>query len=147
MSGISRRDFLAGLTATGATACATRWAVAAAAPKVSCGTDLVTLGRSGLRTSLLGIGTGTNGGSEQLELGPERLHGKLVRHALDRGIRYIDTADMYSHARLRAVCPGGRARDKYFIQTKTSAKHPRGGQGRHRALPPRAESRARSIRS
>ena len=68
MSGITRRDFLAGMGAAGALALTARPATAAE-PKPKKGTDLVTLGRSGLRCSLLGIGTGTHAGRDHLKLG------------------------------------------------------------------------------
>lgn len=85
------------------------------------GTDLVELGKTGLKTTVLGMGTGTRGGSEQRALGTEGLT-KLIRHGLDRGIQYIDTADMYmTHVYLQAAL-AGIPREKYFIQSKTRAK-------------------------
>ena len=54
---------------------------------------------------MLGIGTGTVGGSQQRALGTDGFT-KLVRHALDRGIRYIDTADMYQMHLFVADRPG-----------------------------------------
>jgi len=128
MSRISRRDFLAGLSAAGAAAAWGGFAVAAekengppAGPRR--GTDLVTLGRSGLKTTLLGIGTGTVGGSKQRALGTDSFT-RLVRHALERGIRYIDTADMYQMHVFVQIALTGVPREKYFIQTKTQAKTP-----------------------
>jgi 1-deoxyxylulose-5-phosphate synthase len=130
MSEISRREFLTGLTAVGTVAAWGRFGVAAEAEakrppaaKPRHGTDVVTLGRSGLKASLLGVGTGTVGGSQQRALGTEGFT-RLARHALDRGLRYFDTADMYHmHVFLR-IALRGVAQDKYFIQTKTSAKNP-----------------------
>mgnify|MGYP003833121055 CR=1 FL=1 len=55
---------------------------------------MVTLGKSGIKTSVLGIGSGTRGGSEQRAIGKEAFS-RLVHHAYDLGIRYIDTADGY----------------------------------------------------
>ncbi len=52
------------------------------------------LGRSGLRTTVLGIGTGTHSGNQQRALGQNGFT-KLVRHALERGVRFVDTADSY----------------------------------------------------
>jgi predicted aldo/keto reductase-like oxidoreductase len=87
------------------------------------GSDVVTLGKSGIQTTILGIGTGTVGGSQQRALG-EAGFTKLVRHALDCGLRYVDTADMYRMHYLVSVALKGVSSDKYFIQTKTTAKHP-----------------------
>jgi predicted aldo/keto reductase-like oxidoreductase len=100
------------------------WAAAdsPATPKKK-GSDRVTLGKTGIQTSLLGIGTGTRGGSEQRALG-EVGFTKLVRHALDCGLHYIDTADSYRMHYLVSAALKGVSSDKYFIQTKTTAKHP-----------------------
>lgn len=94
----------------------------AEASKVKHGNDVVKLGRSGIETSILGIGTGTRGGSEQRALGSRGFE-KLLSHALDRGLRYIDTADMYQmHVFVRLALENLKVpRDRYFIQTKTRA--------------------------
>lgn len=125
MEKIDRRGFLAGLgMAVGAATLGQRFSQAAEKkPTVRRGTDVVVLGRSGIKTSVLGIGTGTVGGSQQLALGQEGFT-RLVRHALERGIRYIDTADMYQMHTFVRLALQGVPRDKYFIQTKTMARHP-----------------------
>ncbi len=122
MSRISRRGFIAGTTAAGALALAGPLARGAEeAGRPTCGTDLVTLGRSGVKATVLGIGTGTMGGREQRELEMDGF-AKLVRHAYDRGIRYIDTADMYKMHPLVRHALKGLPREKFFIQTKTRAR-------------------------
>jgi len=123
MAGVSRRGFLAGMGMAGVAAIGGRVLPASAPSNRHKGSDLVTLGRSGLKTTVLGIGTGTNGGRQQLKLGQNGFTA-LVRHALDRGIRYIDTADMYSTHLFVRFALEGVPRDKYFIQTKTRALHP-----------------------
>jgi predicted aldo/keto reductase-like oxidoreductase len=124
MSTVTRREFLAfGTAAVGAATLITRPAFAAeSAPKIKKGTDLVTLGKSGIKSTVLGIGTGTRGGSEQRAMG-EAEFVKLAHHAFDRGIRYIDTADNYRmHPFVRAALKG-LPREKIFIQTKIPARH------------------------
>jgi predicted aldo/keto reductase-like oxidoreductase len=124
MSRLSRREFLGGLAAAGAAAWAGSLGLADdTKTRIKSGTDLVTLGRSGIKTSVLGIGTGTVSGNEQRGLGQEKFTG-LVHEAFDRGIRYIDTADSYRiHTMVRAALKG-LPRDKIFIQTKSGAKTP-----------------------
>jgi predicted aldo/keto reductase-like oxidoreductase len=128
MSRISRRHFLAGLGAlAGAAAFSGRFVWAARqTPKVSIaeiksGSDVVPLGRTGIQTSVLGIGTGTHGGRDQYDLG-QAAFTKLVRHALDRGITYIDAADAYRTRDMVRPALKGVPRDRYFVQTKTRAK-------------------------
>ncbi|MHB1037487.1 MAG: aldo/keto reductase [Pirellulales bacterium] len=124
MSELSRRDFLAGVAAMAGVATLGGRTVWAAEPsKIKKGSDLVKLGRSGLQPTVLGMGTGTVGGSQQRALGFDGFT-KLIRYGLDRGIRYIDTADAYkTHPYVRRALEGV-ARDKYFIQTKTFSRDP-----------------------
>jgi len=125
MAEMSRRGFLTGTAAVGAAALTGRlgFAAAEAKSKVTCGTNVVTLGKTDVKTSVLGLGTGTRGGSEQRELG-ETEFTKMVRYALDCGVRYIDTADAYRTHYLVGRALKGVAKDKVFIQTKTRARHP-----------------------
>ncbi len=121
MSRVSRRQFLAGAAATGAAAWTGLRTFAAPAAAVK-GTDLVTLGKSQIETSILGIGTGTRSGREQRALG-EKGFVRLARYAHDRGLRYIDTADGYKmHPFVRAALKE-LPRDEIFLQTKTPAKN------------------------
>ena len=122
MPKLTRRQFLTGAAAAGAAAMAGRLPSAAQpAAKARSGADVVTLGKSGIKSSLLGVGTGTRGGHEQRLLGPEAF-ARVVRHAYDRGIRYIDTADRYfTHGLLRHAIRG-LPREELFIQTKTGAR-------------------------
>lgn len=124
MSKLSRRDFLNhSAVALGGIAATAQLTTAANAFKVGSATDQVTLGRTGIKTSLIGMGTGSTGvkrSSNQVKLGQEKFN-KLVRHAYDSGITYFDTADQYgAHIFLRDALKG-LPREKLFIQTKTRA--------------------------
>jgi len=124
MSVVTRREFLAGSAAGGLALLAPKFSPAAeVVNKPTSGTDLVTLGRSGIKTTVLGIGTGTRGGREQRELGQNGFT-RLAREAYDRGIRYIDTADAYMMHMFVRFALRELPRDEMFIQTKTRAKHP-----------------------
>jgi aryl-alcohol dehydrogenase-like predicted oxidoreductase len=60
-------------------------------------TDTVTLGRTGIQTSRLAMGTGTVGSghhSNQTALGLEGLS-RLLQSGYDNGLRFFDTADSY----------------------------------------------------
>lgn len=84
--------------------------------------DTVTLGRSGIKTSRLAIGTGTSAGREQAGLGIDGLT-RLLRHGLDEhGIRWWETADMYkTHSHVAAALKTVK-RDQVVITTKTQSK-------------------------
>ncbi|MGD8238770.1 MAG: aldo/keto reductase [Armatimonadota bacterium] len=122
MPKLTRRQFIAGAAAAGTAAMAGGFTHAAQpAGKPRTGADLVALGKTGLTTSLLGVGTGTRGGSEQRMLGPDAFT-QLVRHAYDRGIRYIDTADRYRMHGLVRTAIRGLPREDLFLQTKSPAR-------------------------
>ncbi len=79
--------------------------------------DQVTLGKTGLKLSRLGIGTGSKGGSIQRALGADGFN-RLIRYAYDQGITYIDTADSYkTHTMVREAIKG-LPRENLFIQSK-----------------------------
>jgi predicted aldo/keto reductase-like oxidoreductase len=125
---IDRRNFIGqSAAALGAAAVGGMAANAAEQPrKLTSGADRVKLGKTGIETSLLGLGTGSIGvkhSSNQVKLGEEKFK-RLIRYAYDIGITYFDTADQYgSHLYLREALRG-LPRDRIFIQTKTHATTP-----------------------
>jgi aryl-alcohol dehydrogenase-like predicted oxidoreductase len=125
---VSRRDFMAqAAVSSAAVLAATGTARAALARDRSAlpkgPTDLVTLGKTGIQVSLVGMGTGSVGSgqaSNQTRLGVKEFT-RVVRHAIDHGVRFFDVADQYgSHVYLREALKGV-PRDQYVIQTKTHA--------------------------
>ena len=126
---VNRRDFLASAavaTAGIAVAGSASTAISAPSPRnplPKSPSDKVELGKTGIKVSLVGMGTGsvgTNQASNQTRLGVKGFE-KVVRHVLDRGVCLFDVADQYgSHTYLRAALKGVD-RDKYVIQTKTHA--------------------------
>src|SRR5262245_39474547 len=86
-------------------------------------TDLVPLGKKGLKICRLGMGTGSAGGDVQRKLGQEGFT-KLIRYAYERGVKFFDTADMYkTHEMLREAIKG-LPREELWIQTKMMLDHP-----------------------
>ena len=116
----TRRDFL-GHAAIGAagvmTAGALRNARGQAAGALTA-TDLVSLNKSAVKVSRLGLGTGSNGGHDQRQMGQEAFE-KMIRHAIDRGVTFLDTAENYRgmHAMLKPVI-AQVDREKIQIQAK-----------------------------
>ena len=116
--GITRREFIKGTAAlAGATllsSCATGPLAIARKPTA---VDQVPLGRTGLKLSRLGFGTGSRGGSIQRALGADGFN-RLIRYAYDQGITYIDTSESYrTHTMVREAIRG-LPREKLFIQSK-----------------------------
>ena len=122
-----RREFLSATAAAVGTFAVAGSASAKAAPGRSglpeSATATVTLGQSGLKCSLVGMGTGSHGSgqaSNQTRLGVKDFT-RVVRHAYDNGVRLFDVADQYgSHVYLREALKG-LPRESYVIQTKTHA--------------------------
>ena len=69
-------------------------------------TDIITLGRTGIKASRLAQGTGYNGynrSSEHTRMGKPAFDA-LLRHSLDQGICFLDMADLYgSHPFVKDV--------------------------------------------
>lgn len=124
MKKISRRKFIRTTSlATGAYLGAAGFSCALGeTAKAPLPDDLVPFGKTGIRVSRLGMGTGTAGFSKhshQTRLGQEKFT-ELVRHAYDRGITFFDLADMYgSHSFFaRAMKDAAIPREKIVVCTK-----------------------------
>ena len=123
-SGFNRRQLIAGaLAGVGAVVAGPEWLTATAKSQPARrggATEIVTLGRTGIKTTRLAHGTGFNGGartSEHARLGMKAFT-KLIRHSLDQGITFVDAADLYGiHLYVRKALDGV-PRDNYILQTK-----------------------------
>jgi 1-deoxyxylulose-5-phosphate synthase len=82
--------------------------------------DMVDLGKTGLKVSRIALGTGSRGWkkqSNQSRLGIEGFVG-LAKHGYDRGIRFLETADMYgTHPHVAATLKE-LPREKITLLTK-----------------------------
>jgi aryl-alcohol dehydrogenase-like predicted oxidoreductase len=123
MSRVTRRHFIqTSLAGAGWLATIPALLPAAEAQPVASfkGTDIVPLGRTGLKVTRLAQGTGFNGynhSSEQTRRGKEAFD-RLVRHSLDQGITFLDMADLYgSHPFVKDVLKG-LPRDKFTFLSK-----------------------------
>jgi predicted aldo/keto reductase-like oxidoreductase len=115
---LNRREFL---RTTAAWVAASAAASTSAAPARKTATDLVPLGRTGLRLSRLGMGTGSHGGRIQAELGQQEFT-RLVRYAFDRGITYFDLARSYRTLSMIADAIAGLPRERLFLLSKIGGK-------------------------
>ena len=111
----TRRKFLAGTATVTAGAVFTPACATFAGKRTA--TDSVTLGKTGIKTSRLGIGLGSNSGNVQRNLGQEEFN-RLVRYAFDRGIRYFDCAQSYKTFDWVADAVKDFPRDEIFLMSK-----------------------------
>jgi aryl-alcohol dehydrogenase-like predicted oxidoreductase len=89
--------------------------------------DTVELGRTGIRTSRLAVGTGTVGfghHSNQTELGVKGLS-DLLLNGYDHGLRFFDSADAYGSHPHVAEALKHVPRDKVTVLTKTFSRDPK----------------------
>jgi aryl-alcohol dehydrogenase-like predicted oxidoreductase len=89
--------------------------------------DMVILGKTGIRTSRLAMGTGTVGSghhSNQTALGLKGLS-DLLLNGYDHGLRFFDSADAYGSHPHVAEALKHVPRDKVTILTKTWARDPK----------------------
>ncbi len=87
-------------------------------------TDTVVLGKTGIRTSRLAMGTGTagfGGGSNQKRTGQLT---RLLRTGYDRGLTLFDTADAYGSHPEVAEAISRLPRDKVIVMTKCDSRDP-----------------------
>ncbi|HWQ35281.1 MAG TPA: aldo/keto reductase [Blastocatellia bacterium] len=119
---ISRREFIRKSAEVTGVAIIGADLLSAEARPVRTASDWVPLGRlnkKGIRIPRLGMGTGSINGNVQRALGQDGFN-RLVAHAYERGVRYIDTADQYKiHTMVREAIRANKIpRDKIFIQSK-----------------------------
>jgi predicted aldo/keto reductase-like oxidoreductase len=124
--GVDRRQFLtAALAGAGVLAAGTGLTSGAEKSKKKSAakgqaTDIVALGSTGIKTTRIAQGTGWNGGdrsSEHTRLGQETFT-KLVRHSIDQGIAFMDTADLYGSMPYIGRALKGVPQDKYIVMSK-----------------------------
>lgn len=119
---IPRREFLRGsLLGLGGTVLGCRSMVDSPSADASFdAAERVRLGKTGIRLSRVGLGTGMNGfnrASNQTRLGPEKFSA-LIRGCYERGLNWFDTADLYgSHPCVVPALEGVR-REDYVLVSK-----------------------------
>jgi 1-deoxyxylulose-5-phosphate synthase len=126
---MKRRDFLVGSAYGLGTTWLTARAIAAAPlPKKFAASDTVELGKTGIHTSRLAMGTGTNGfghTSRQTSTGVKTLSALLL-NGYDHGLRFFDSADAYgSHPHVAEALKSVK-RDQVTVLTKSWTRDPKG---------------------
>jgi aryl-alcohol dehydrogenase-like predicted oxidoreductase len=80
--------------------------------------QLITLGNTGIRTTLLGMGTGFSGYMRSSNITRAGVAESLIKTAYEKGIRYFDCADSYGTHPFTAAALKGLPREKYTLGTK-----------------------------
>ena len=131
---MKRREFIIGsATAAGAALLGTRYGRSAPRPTPDLqgkfkAHDTVVLGKTGIKTSRLAMGTGTIGGgkhSNQTALGMKEFSGLLL-NGYDNGLLFFDTADSYGSHPYVAEALKHVPREKVTVLTKTDDRSPAG---------------------
>jgi len=78
----------------------------------------VALGNSGIKTTLLGMGTGFNGGNRTSAITRAGTAETVIRQAYESGIRFFDCADSYGTHPFVAKTLKGISRDSYTLSSK-----------------------------
>ena len=130
---MNRREFLRnsagslGAAWLGSAGFVRHWFSEAPLPRKLSASDTVVLGKTGIKTSRLAMGTGTfgsGGRSNQSSLGVKTLS-ELLLNGYDHGLRFFDAADAYGSHPHVAEALKHVPRDKVTVLTKTWSRDPK----------------------
>lgn len=79
---------------------------------------VVSLGKSGLKTTLLGMGTGFSGYNRSSNITRAGIAESIIRQAYEKGIRFFDCADSYGTHPFTASALKGLPRESYVLGSK-----------------------------
>ena len=80
--------------------------------------QIVTLGKSGIKTTLLGMGTGFNAINRSSSIIRAGVAELVIRQAYEKGIRFFDCADSYGTHPFAAAALKGIPREKFTLSSK-----------------------------
>jgi aryl-alcohol dehydrogenase-like predicted oxidoreductase len=79
---------------------------------------IITLGKTGIKSTLLGMGTGFSGYNRSSNITRAGVAETLIRQAYEKGIRFFDCADSYGTHPFTAAALKGIQRDSYTLSSK-----------------------------
>jgi len=80
--------------------------------------QIVNIGNSGIRSTLIGMGTGFSGYNRSSNITRAGVAESLIRQAYEKGIRFFDCADSYGTHPFTAAALKGIPRDTYTLSSK-----------------------------
>ncbi len=117
----TRRQFVSTITAGAGTVLLGKASLSSPASDSSVRSDtlkIVSLGRSGLKTTLLGMGTGFSGYNRSSNITRAGVAETVIRQAYQKGIRFFDCADSYGTHTYTASALKSFPRESYTLGTK-----------------------------
>lgn len=118
---LTRRQFVTAITIGAGTVLLGKSAFALPANVSGLSTDpfqVVKLGKSGLKTTLLGMGTGFSGYNRSSSITRAGVAESLIRQAYEKGIRFFDCADTYGTHPYTAAALKAFPRENYLLSSK-----------------------------
>jgi aryl-alcohol dehydrogenase-like predicted oxidoreductase len=80
--------------------------------------QIIPLGKTGIKTTLLGLGTGFNGGNRSSAITRAGVAESIIRYSFDKGIRFFDCADTYGTHPYAVKALKDIPREKYTLSSK-----------------------------
>jgi len=121
-SQLTRRQFLIKTVAAGAgSVLLGKTALGFSSPTTGITADpfrIVTLGKSGLKSTFLGMGTGFNGNNRSSNITRAGVAESIIRQAYEKGLRFFDCADSYGTHPFTAAALKGVPRESYILSSK-----------------------------
>src|SRR5665648_566494 len=117
----TRRQFVRTITVGTGTALIGNAALALPTNTSGLSTDplqIVRLGKSGLKSTLLGMGTGFSGYNRSSNITRAGVAEPLIRQAYEKGIRFFDCADSYGTHSFTAAALKGIPRENFTLSSK-----------------------------
>ena len=118
---LTRRQFVSTITAGAGTVLLGKSALtspASGSVVLSDSLKIVSLGKSGLKTTLLGMGTGFSGYNRSSNITRAGVAESVIRQAYEKGIRFFDCADSYGTHTYTASALKSFPRESYTLGTK-----------------------------
>jgi len=118
---LSRRQFMATMAVGAGSVIIGKNATALTLNEKKAGIDpfrTVSLGRTGIKTTLLGMGTGYSGYNRSSNITRAGVAESLIKTAYEKGMRYFDCADSYGTHPFTREALKGLDRESYVIGTK-----------------------------
>ncbi|MBK8882665.1 MAG: aldo/keto reductase [Bacteroidales bacterium] len=118
---LTRRQFVSTITAGAGTVIIGNAALASSSSGTAISSPamkIITLGKSGLKTTLLGMGTGFSGYNRSSNITRAGVAESVIRNAYEKGVRFFDCADSYGTHTYTASALKGFSRESYTLGTK-----------------------------